>query len=126
MHVEINQQVPDSEKVDVHSKMVDVLSRVTPSMRKDAQEEDADISKTKHYVKSSRKPILAQIRKIKSRPVQRYLRQFYGWYFAKQCCTEFMSKMRPNTINLFYQLSLGPRAMELLHNQSPGHQAMEL
>ena len=60
----------------MHSEMVDVLSRVTLSMMKEAQEEDVDISKTMHYVKSGKKPTLAQIRKIKSRPVQRYLCQF--------------------------------------------------
>ena len=56
--------------------MVDVLSRVTPRMMKEAQEEDVDINKTRCYVKSGKIPILAQIRKIKSRPVQRYLHQF--------------------------------------------------
>ena len=38
-------------------------------MMKEAQEENVDISKTIFYVKSGRKPVLAQIRKIKSRPV---------------------------------------------------------
>ena len=73
VQVEITQQVPDSEKINAHTKMVDVLSRVTPSMMKEAQEEDVDISKTIHYVKSGRKLTIAQIRKMKSRPVQRYL-----------------------------------------------------
>ena len=72
----ISQQAPGSSKINAHSGMVDVLSRVTPSMMKEAQEEDVDISKTIRYVKSGKKPTLAQIRKIKSRPVQRYLRQF--------------------------------------------------
>ena len=65
----ITQQVPDVKKIDVHSEMVDVLSRITPSTMKKAQEEDIDISKTIQYVKSGRKLMLAQIRKIKSRPV---------------------------------------------------------
>ena len=68
VQVEITQQAPDSEKINVHSEMVDVLSRVTPSMTKEVQEEDVNISKTICYVKSGRKPTLAQIRKIKSRP----------------------------------------------------------
>ena len=66
---EIIQQAPDSGKIKVHSEMADILSQVTPGMMKEAQEEDVDISKTIHYVKSSRKPSLAQIRKIKSRPM---------------------------------------------------------
>ena len=58
---EITKQAPDSEKISAHSEMVDVLSRVTLSMMKEAQEEDVGISKTMHYVKSGRKPMLAQI-----------------------------------------------------------------
>ena len=50
--------------------------QVILSMMKQVQEEDVDISKTMHYVKSGRKPTLEQIRKIKARPVQRYLHQF--------------------------------------------------
>ena len=73
VHVEINQQAPDSKKISAHGEMVDVLSRFTLSMMKEAQEEDVNISKTICYVKSGRKPMLAQIREIKSRPVQRYL-----------------------------------------------------
>ena len=69
VQTEISQQVPDSGKINVHSEMVDILSRVTPSMMKETQEEDIDISKTICYVRSGKKPMLAQIRKVKSRPV---------------------------------------------------------
>ena len=69
VQAEINQQAPDSRNINVHSGMVDILSRVTPSMMKEAREEDIDISKTIHYVKSGKTPMLAQIRKVKSRPV---------------------------------------------------------
>ena len=65
VQMEISQQAPDSGKISVHSEMVDVLSRVTPSMMKEAQEEDVDISKTMCYVKSDKKLMLAQIRKVK-------------------------------------------------------------
>ena len=69
VQTEMSQQAPASRKINVHSGMVHVLSRVTPSMMKEAQEEDIDISKTINYVKSGKKPMLAQIRKVKSRPV---------------------------------------------------------
>ena len=49
----------------MHSKMVDVLSRVTLSMMKEAQEEDVDVSKTICYVKSGKKRMIAQIKKVK-------------------------------------------------------------
>ena len=70
------EQLPDSEKISAHSKMVDIPRKVISGMMKEAQEEDSNISKTIHYVKSSKKPTLAQIKKIKSRPVHRYLHQF--------------------------------------------------
>ena len=55
VQTEINKQAPDCEKINVHSKMVDVLSRVTTSMMKEAEEEDVDISKMICYVKSGKK-----------------------------------------------------------------------
>ena len=57
--------------------MVGVLSRVTPSMIKEAQKEDIDISKTICYVKSGKKlTCLHKLEKLNLRPVQRYLCQF--------------------------------------------------
>ena len=55
------------------SAMVDVLSKVSPEMMRQAQEGDLETSKVMHYVKLGRKPSLAQIRKIKSKIVCRYL-----------------------------------------------------
>ena len=69
VQTEISKQALDSEKINVHSRMVDVLCRVTLSMMREAQEEDVDISRTMHYVKSGKKPTMRKIRKIKSRPV---------------------------------------------------------
>ena len=53
--------------------MVDVLSKVSPEMMRQAQEEDFEISNVRCYVILARKPSLAQIRKLKFRIVQRYL-----------------------------------------------------
>ena len=76
VQTEVTKQLPDSEKINMHSKMVDILSKVTPSMMKGTREEDIDISKMIFYVKSDKKPTLPQICKIKSRPVNRYVQQF--------------------------------------------------
>ena len=46
VQTEISQHAPDSGKINLHSKMLDILSRVTLRMLKEAQEEDVDISKT--------------------------------------------------------------------------------
>ena len=53
--------------------MVDVLSKVSPEMMRQVQEEDLEISKVRCYVMLARKPSLAQIRKLKSKIVCRYL-----------------------------------------------------
>ena len=98
-------QVPDSKKICVHSKMVDILSRVTPSMMKDAQEEDIDISKMICYVKYGKKPSLAQISKIKSRLVCRYLCQFNQLVFHQGVLQWVYEQDGAK----YHQLSLGPK-----------------
>ena len=46
----MTKQLPDSEKTSAHSEMVDILSKVTLGMVKEAQAEDIDISKPTHYI----------------------------------------------------------------------------
>ena len=104
--------------------MVDVLSRVTPSMMKEAQEEGVDISKTIHYVKSGRKLKLAQIRKIKSWPVQRYLWQFDRLVFCQEVLHRVYEQDGAKYHQLILPIEFRDQAMELLHNQQ-GHQAVE-
>ena len=102
VQVEIIQQVPDSEKVSAHSKMMDVLSRVTPSMMKEAQEVDVDISKTICYINQ----------------------QFDRLVF----CQEVLHKVHEQDGAKFHQLNLPikfrAQAMELFHNKQ-GHQPVE-
>ena len=124
VQAEISQQAPDSRKINVHIGMVDILSRVTPSMMKEAQEEDVDISKTICYVKSGKKPMLAQIRKVKSRPVQRYLCQFERLVFRQGVLHRVYEQERAKYHQLILPLEFRAQAMELLHNQW-GHQAVE-
>ena len=63
----------DSDNIQGASAMVDVLSKVSPEMMRQAQEEDLEISKVKNYVMLARKPSLAHIRILKSKIVCRYL-----------------------------------------------------
>ena len=121
---EISQKAPDSGKINVHSEMVDVLSRVTQSMMKEAQEEDVDISKTMHYVKSCKKLMLAQIRKVKSRPVQRYLHQFDGLVFRQGVLHRVYEQDGTKYHQHILPIEFRAQTMELLHNQQ-GHQAVE-
>ena len=62
---EMKNWLPESEKISAHSKMVDILSKVPPGIMKVGQEEAINISKTIYYVRSGKKPTLAQICKIK-------------------------------------------------------------
>ena len=109
VQAEISQQVPDSRKINVHSGMVDVLSTVTPSMMKEPQEEDIDVSKTICYVKSGKKPMLAQIRKVKSRPVQRYLHQFERLVFRQGVLHRVYEQDGSKCHQLILPLDIGPR-----------------
>ena len=124
VQIEISQQAPDSGKINAHSEMVDILSRVTPSMMKEAQEEDVDISKTICYVKSGKKPMLAQIRKVKSRHVQRYLHQFDRLVFRQGVLHRVYEQDGAKYHQLILPIEFRAQAMELLHDQQ-GHHAVE-
>ena len=105
----------------MHSEMVDVLNKVTPVMMKDAQqEEDIDISKTICYVKSCKKPMLSQIRKIKSRPMQRYLHQFDRLVFRQGVLHRVYEQDGAKYHQHILPIEFRAQAMELLHNQQ-GH-----
>ena len=79
---------------------MDVLSKVSPKMVRQAQKEDLEISKVMHYVNLGRKPSPAQIRKLKSKIVCRYLQQSDQFVFIQGgSCKEFIKEMGSNTIN---------------------------
>ena len=63
----------DNDNIQGIGIMVDVLSKVSPEIMKQAREEDLEISKVMCYVKLGKRPSLAQIRKLKSKIVHRYL-----------------------------------------------------
>ena len=63
----------ESDNIQGTSAMVDVLSKVSPEMMRQAQEEDLEISQVRHCVMLARKPSLAQSRKLKSKIMCRYL-----------------------------------------------------
>ena len=64
VQAKITKLAQDSEKINAHSKIVDVLSRVTPSMMKEAQEKNVDISKMMCYVKSGKNQCLPRYEKL--------------------------------------------------------------
>ena len=63
----------ESDNIQGTSAVVDVLSKVSPEMMRQAQEEDLEIGKVRCYVMLARKPSLVQIRKLKLKIVCRYL-----------------------------------------------------
>ena len=122
--MEFTKKAADSEKINVHSKMVDVLRRLTQSMMNEAQEEDVDISKMICYVKSGRKPMLAQIWKKKSRPVWRYLWHLDRLVFCQGVLHRVYKQDGAKYHQLILHIKFRAQAIELLHNQQD-HQAVE-
>ena len=55
------EQLPENAKINVHSEVVGILSKGSPGMMKEAQEEDVDIRKIIHYVKYGKKTALSHI-----------------------------------------------------------------
>ena len=53
-----------SDNIQGTSTMLDVLSKMSPEMMRQAQEEDLEISKVRHYVILASKPSLVQIKKL--------------------------------------------------------------
>ena len=104
--------------------MVDILSKVTPGMMKEAQEEDVNISKMIHYVKSGKKPMLTQIAKIKSRPVHRYLCQFNWLVFCQWVLHRVFEQDEAKYHQPILPIEFRTQAMELL-NDEQGHQSVE-
>ena len=105
--------------------MVDILSKVTPGIMKEAQEEDINISKTIHYVKYGKKnPTLGQIHKIKSRPVHRYLCQFHQLVFCQGVLHRVYKQDGAKYHQLFLPFEFRAQVMEQLHDKQ-GHQAVE-
>ena len=116
VQTEIIYQAPYSGKINVHSEMVDVLSKVTPGIMKEAQEEDVDITNMICYAKSGKKRMLAQIRKIKSKPVQRYLHQFDRLVFRQGVLHRVYEQDGAKYHQLILPTEFRAQTMELLSN----------
>ena len=104
--------------------MVDVLSKVSPEMMRQAEEEDLEISKVMCYVKLARKPSLAQIRKLKSKIVHRYLWQFDWLFFIKGVLHRVYEENGSKYHQLVLPIEYRAQAMGMLHDEN-GHQVVE-
>ena len=106
--------------------MVDVLSKVPSERMRQAQEEDLEISKVMHYVKLGRKPSLAQIRKLKSKIVCRYLWRFDQLLFIKWVLHRVYKENGSKDHQLVLPIECRAQAMGMgmLHDEN-GHQNEE-
>ena len=114
----------ESNNIQGTSAMVDVLSKVSPEMMRQAQEEDLEISKVRHYVMLARKPSLAQIRKLKSKIVHRYLQQFDWLVFIKGVLHRVYEENGSKYHQLILPIEYRAQAMVMLHDEN-GHQGVE-
>ena len=123
IQVETIQQVIDSEKINVHKEMVDVLSRVTPSMMKKL------IKKMLILVRQYTMLILAEnLHLVKLEILNQDLckgisSSLIDWYFTKECSTVY-EQDGAKYHQLILPIEFRTQAMELFHNQQ-GHQAVE-
>ena len=124
MQAERTKQLPDREKISAHSEMVDILHKVTPGMMKEAQKEDIHISKAICYAKFGKKPALAQIHKIKSRPVHRYLHQLDWLVFHQGVLHRVYEQDGSKYHQFILPIEFRAQVMVLLHDEQ-GHQAVE-
>ena len=114
----------ESDNIQGTSAMVDVLSKVSPEMMRQAQEEDLEIGKVRCYVMLARKPSLAQIRKLKSKIVCRYLRQFDWLVFIKGVLHRIYEENGSKYHQLILPIEYQAQAMAMLHDEN-GHQGVE-
>ena len=104
--------------------MMDVLSKVSPEMKRQAQEEDLEIGKARCYVMLARKPSLAQIRKLKSKIVCRYLQQFDQLVFIEGVLHRIYEENGSKYHQLILPIEYWAQAMVMLHDEN-GHQGVE-
>ena len=104
--------------------MVDVLSKVSPEMMRQAWEEDLEIGKVRRYVMLARKPSLGQIRKLKSKIVCQYLRQFDWLVFIKGVLHRIYEENGSKYHQLILSIEYRAQAMAMLHDEN-GHQGVE-
>ena len=114
----------ESDNIQGTSTMVDVLSKVSPEMMRQAQEEDLEIGKVRCYVMLARKPSLAQIRKLKSKIVCRYLQQFDRLVFIKGVLHRIYEENGSKYHQLILPIEYWAQAMVMLHDEN-GHQGVE-
>ena len=123
VQADIIKQVPDSKKISVHSQMVDILSRVTPGMMNGSQE-DINISKTIHYVESGKKPMLAQICKIKSNLCIGISISSIDWCFAREYWHRVYEQDGAKYHQFILPIEFRAQVMELFYDKQD-HQLVE-
>ena len=114
----------ESDTIQRTSTMVDVLSKVSPEMKRQDQEEDVEISKVRCYVMLAVKPYLALIRKLKSKIVHRYLQQFDWLIFINGVLHRIYEENGSKYHQLILPIEYRAQAMVMLHDEN-GHQGVE-
>ena len=76
MAIQNKEDKPAPQELDLHSSVIEVLSKVSTSEMREAQQADPTISQVVQWVKAGNKPKLSQIRKETSKNVRKYLQQF--------------------------------------------------
>ena len=75
MAIQDKKDKPAPQELELHSSAIEVLSKVSASEIKEAQQADPTIGQVVQWVKAGNKPKLSQIRKEKTKTVRKYLHQ---------------------------------------------------
>ena len=96
---------------------MEVLSKVTSSEMKDAQQADPTISQVVQWVKVGNKPKLSQIRKVQSENVRKYLHQFDHLKFRKGVLHQIYEVHGSRYHQLVLTAVYGAQELQLLHEE---------
>ena len=115
---------PTPQKLELHSSAIEVLSKVSTSEMKEAQQADPTISQVVQWVKAGIEPKLSQIRKEKSKNVRKYLHQFDLLEFRKGVLHRIYKIQGSKYHQLVLPTVYRAQVLQLLHDEQ-GHQRTE-
>ena len=115
---------PGQQELELHSSVIEVLSKVSPSEMKDVQEVDPTIGQVVQLAKTGNKSELSQIRKEKSKNMRKYLHQFDCLEFRKGVLDQIYEAQWSKHHQLVLPTVYRAQVLELIHEEQ-SHQRIK-
>ena len=112
------------QELELHSSVIEVLSKMSPSEMKEAQQAEPTISQIVQWVKSGNKSKFSQIKKEKSKCVKKYLCQFDHLDFRKGLLHQIYEVQGSEYHQLVLPTIHRAQVLQLMHEEQ-GHQRIE-